>query len=297
MRRSVWRTAVLAAAGVVLWDASEAWAWGGGVHIELAGRLAAGAVALPAGLAALLWRRRREFLYGNIAADVIFAKRLSRVKQFCHHWATGLSLLGDAETETGRAFAYGYLAHLAADTVAHNKYLPRQLMLSARTTEFGHLYWEIRADATVRQPSWRLLRDVLHHRHPEAERLMARHLDRAALPFGWNRRAFTRMNLLASARSWRQSVRWVARRSRYPLNGSLLAGYADESLARAADVLVHLTDSPVMQLDPSGRGALGRIRSDRRHLRRAARAGLPTRDILREMVHTHAPEVPDLAAG
>ena len=43
-----------------------------------------------------------------------------------------------------RAFGLGYLAHLAADAVAHNYFVPRQLAVTSSTSSLGHSYWESR---------------------------------------------------------------------------------------------------------------------------------------------------------
>ena len=106
---------------------SRAFAWGPATHVKLASDLLANAGMLPSALALLLTTRRKDYLFGNIAADVVVAKRLSKIKQICHHWATGFAILEDAKTDQGKAFALGYLSHLAADTVAHGKFLPRQI--------------------------------------------------------------------------------------------------------------------------------------------------------------------------
>jgi hypothetical protein len=49
-----------------------------------------------------------------------------------------------ARDEPLRAFALGYQAHLAADAVAHNYFVPRQLAVTASTSALGHSYWESR---------------------------------------------------------------------------------------------------------------------------------------------------------
>ncbi len=89
----------IGAAVVLGGGAAEAWAWGPATHVKVASDVLANLALLPAAVATLLARHGRDFLYGTIAADFVFAKKLSRVRQFCHHWATGYALLEDAETE------------------------------------------------------------------------------------------------------------------------------------------------------------------------------------------------------
>ena len=86
MRWGMLLPALIVAGICLLFDAREALAWGPGTHLLLGSDLLSHAAWLPAGAAAIILRCRQHFLYGNLAADVVLAKRLSRIKQFCHHW-------------------------------------------------------------------------------------------------------------------------------------------------------------------------------------------------------------------
>ncbi|MFO0973912.1 MAG: zinc dependent phospholipase C family protein [Phycisphaerae bacterium] len=274
---------------IVLAAAPAAWAWGPLTHIHLADELLASLWAVPVGVASILARYRRYFVFGNVAADVVLAKKLSRVKQVCHSWSTAWSLLERAETDPGRAFAYGYLSHLAADTVAHNKFLPWQIVAAGSTVTLGHLYWEIRADAAVPPGHWTGLRSVLAERYPEPERLLAAHLTRTLLPYRVNRHLFQRMNLLQCADGWRRSVRVASLLSRWPIDLQVLAEFHAESLERIRSVLSEGRSSAVLHEDPNGNSALLFTRHQRRLLRRMKRARLPTQHVVRETVRGHAP--------
>ncbi|HUN81679.1 MAG TPA: zinc dependent phospholipase C family protein, partial [Phycisphaerae bacterium] len=137
--RRMWIFAVALAAFFAA--TSQAWAWGPATHVKLAADLLSNLWLLPAGIATIISRHRKHFIYGNVATDTVLAKKMSKVKQICHRWQTGFSLLDEAKTEAGQAFAFGYLAHLSADTIAHNKFLPHQMAVSRSTITFGHLYW------------------------------------------------------------------------------------------------------------------------------------------------------------
>ena len=145
----------------LLGQTKEALAWGPATHVGLAASILEHLELLPGAVAAVLARRKIAYFYGNIAADVVFAKRWSRIKQFCHHWSTAFSLLDAARNDRAQAFAYGYLSHLAADTVAHGKYVPRQIAVSQWPVNFGHFYWELRGCAP---PRHRANRDLVHNR-------------------------------------------------------------------------------------------------------------------------------------
>jgi len=283
------RVVIIGAACLVLASASGAYAWGPATHVKLAADVLNHLWLLPAGVAALLARHRRYFAYGNVATDTVFAKKMSRIKQVCHHWATGLSLLDSARTDEGRAFAYGYLSHLAADTVAHNKFRPRQMAVSRSTVTFGHLYWEIRADALIDRRHWLVLRTVLRARFEEPEALLAAHLQETLLSFKTNRVLFKRMNLLASERAWRRSVLFWADLSRFYLDQQTVGAYHQESLERIVDVLTHGRASGVLHEDPNGNSSLLYAKLQRRQLRQMTRARIPHAHVVQEAANGHAP--------
>ncbi len=294
MQRGQLNLAVLFAVVLTLTLAGEAWAWGPATHIKLAADVLSHLWLLPAGVAALIARNRRAFIYGSVATDTVFAKKMSRVKQICHHWSTGFDILESAESDEGKAFGYGYIAHLAADTIAHNKFLPRQMAVSRSTISFGHVYWEIRADSIIETRHWRRLRSVLRGRYEEPQRLLRARMVDTLLSFKANQVLFKRMNLLASEMAWRRSVEFWSHISRHALDDGVLREYHAESLDRVLDVLVHGQSSPVLHEDPSGNAALGYAKAQRRQLRQLKRAHIPHYHILEEAAASHAP-APDRA--
>ena len=277
---------------LVLWAPEPAYAWGPGFHVSTADSVLNLVLTLPAGLGLLLSRYRGAFLYGNIAADLVFAKRLSRVKQFCHHWATGFRLLADAPNDRSRAVAYGYLSHLAADTVAHGKYIPHQVLEGETKVSLGHFYWELRADQSVALAAWKDLKAVLTQDHEEDYRILARHLSSALLPFPMNRLLFERINALASGKVVRRAIGGLSRASRRELPPGLLPQYQEECVDRILSVLREGERSPVVREDPSGTSALMQVAVRRRELRRLRRRGLPVGHRLRENRRNFAPSQP-----
>jgi hypothetical protein len=281
--------AVVAVFVYLLLNPDSALAWGPATHVRLASDVLLSVNTLPAAVAAVLSKFAMDFLYGNIAADVIFAKRLSKVKQFCHHWATGFGLLERAAKPAEKAFAYGYLTHLACDTVAHNKYIPRQVTTTGTTRSVGHLYWEIRADADVEAPYWRRLRRTIHSDFPDDDALMAREMDRGVLPFRMNRRLFNRMHRLQSHRWWYRTVRVWDRLTRWELSDQMVGRYRQEAIDCSLELLSHGADSPLLHVDPNGSLALHYTKHTRRYLRRMRRAGLLLPHVIAEMTYPHDP--------
>ena len=77
---------------------------------------------------------------------MIIGKKLSSRRKKCHDWTAGWRLLENSHDDRTKAFAHGFLCHLAADTVAHNYFIPEQIVRTGSTITLGHLYWELMAD-------------------------------------------------------------------------------------------------------------------------------------------------------
>lgn len=277
---------------ILLGAADAAFAWGPATHVGLAGSVLEQLGSLPAVIAALLARHKIAYLYGSVAADMVFAKRWSRVKQFCHHWSTGFDLLEAAPTDDGRAFAYGYLSHLAADTVAHGKFVPYQVVVSDCAVNFGHLYWELRADSDQPDASWSALKNVLRRNHAAQHTLLSAQIRGTFLPFRMNRLCFDRLNTVAAHPFFRGAVTRCAHLSRAPLSPELLDRYHRESVDRILDVLTHAHRSTLLREDPNGTSALMQVHVHRRRLRRLRRGGTPVATQLREASVGWAPNDP-----
>lgn len=287
--------AVFLAVWMVL-GAEPALAWGAPTHVLLAREVLGLSTLLPATMAGLLTRFAQDFLYGNIAADVIFAKKFCAAKWHCHNWSTGFKLLEESRDDRSRAFSWGYLCHLAADTIAHNKFVPGQIVTHRTTIGFGHLYWEMRADAALPHSVWPRVQIVLRRHYPHHDELMAEHLTTTLLPFRQSLRFFKRTNLLNAARAWQRGMRIWERLSRFPLDRKMLDDYHDECLARILDLLTHQHKAKVLREDPIGSAAFSQIKPQRKHLRRITRAGISANDLWHETLRQYATDAHVLGA-
>jgi hypothetical protein len=84
-------------------------------------------------------------MLGNIFPDFfLFLKDFSAYKRNLetHTWKTVSRLFQAAETDSERAFAHGYAAHLSADIVAHNHFVPQHLMYMSKGRMASHLLLE-----------------------------------------------------------------------------------------------------------------------------------------------------------
>ncbi|MCG3130345.1 MAG: hypothetical protein FLDDKLPJ_01101 [Phycisphaerae bacterium] len=274
---------------VLLGSADSVYAWGPATHVAIGSEVLARLALLPAAVAALLARNAAAYLYGTIAADVVFAKRLSRVKQFCHHWSTGFSLLEGSQSDSSRAFSLGYLSHLAADTVAHGKYVPRQITLSGASVNFGHFYWELRADCVADAAAWASLKGLMKQNFEEHHGTLSAHLKGTLLPYPLNRRLFDGINATALNPLHRRAVAAWATLSKHELSPSLVAAYREECVDRTLSLLSEGRQCPILRDDPNGTASLTQTRVALRGLRREERRGCDGGDFTREFAAAWGP--------
>lgn len=247
----------------------DAWAWTPGTHILIGEALLRSAdLLLPAGLASLLKAFPYDFLYGSIAADTSFAKRYARVGRHCHNWNVAYDILDGARDDSLRAFSYGYLAHLSADVVAHNHFVPHQLAITTSSSGAGHGYWESRFETHTGEQWARRAREVILLDHARSDEHLDRILSPTIFSTRTNRRIFRGMVVVTDSGSWQRVMALMTERSRWTLRDAAVATHLDRSFDYVVDFLNRGESSAPRQFDPSGEDALREAKS----LRKAALA-------------------------
>ena len=245
--------AAVVAIALLAVGADPAYAFGPATHIFLGERLLGALHLVPGSLAALLAAHPRSFLYGSIAADISLAKKYAPVGRHCHFWHVGREILEMADTDALRAVGYGYISHLAADTIAHNFFVPRQLLLTSSTQALGHTYWETRLDAQLGEEySARAREIVLEYDHAAADALFDRVLSATIFTFQTNRRIFRGMIRAQDNDRWKAVFEQVLRRSRWTLSEAEVAGYLAPAFDFVVDTLLRDEESCAARLDPVG---------------------------------------------
>ena len=247
------RIAVLAVLLLLL--PSVAHGWTPATHIFLGESVLANLSQIPVWVADLLRLYPYDFLYGSIAADTSIAKKYAPVGRHCHAWHVGHEIFDLAPTDPLRAFGLGYLSHLAADTVAHNYFVPRQLVMSRASMGLGHSYWESRFEMHLGDHFARSAMDVLRLDHASADAHLDRILSPTIFSVRTGRRIFRGMVGITETQSWQRAFRAVAANSRWDL--------PDEQVERNMGVAFHLvmemlggTNGAARRLDPSGQASL-----------------------------------------
>jgi hypothetical protein len=228
-------------------------AFGPATHVFIGRTLLDLLPLLPLPLAELLRAHPQSFLYGSMAADISFAKKYVPAGRHCHFWHVGEEILERAGNDRLRAVAYGYLSHLAADTIAHNYFVPRQLLLTSSSQALGHGYWEHRLDAQLGETFGTLARQVvMDYDHSEADNLFDSVLSGTIFSFETNRRIFRGMIRVQDNDRWKSVFDRVLQKSRWDLSATTIDAYTSRAFDYVVDYLLRGRDSQAAQLDPTG---------------------------------------------
>lgn len=240
-----------------------AWAWTPGTHVVLGERILGSLDLVPQFVANLLRTYPYDFLYGNIAADTTMAKKYAPAHRHCHSWNVGREVYELAPTEALQAFGLGYLAHLAADIVAHNYYVPRQLVVTSSSRSMGHTWWESRAQAVLGDLVPRATRDLIRLDHAAADAHVERILSPTIFSVATNRRLFRGMVRLTDSRPWEMGMRMASEQSRWDLTEEAIQAHLDRAVRY---IRTALSDPGVQVLfaDPNGEAALLRSKTVRK---------------------------------
>lgn len=246
---------------------TDALAWGVGVHLTLGARLLAAPEALPAALQALLAAQPMDFLYGCIAADITLGKKFTHYLEHCHNWRVGKKILKSARGEgpAAEACAYGYLAHLAADTIAHGYFVPFKLAMTYNTVVLNHAYWEMRAETGVDKKIWKLAEQLAKNDNSRLDNVLSRTLSDTIFSFRTNKQLFNSMMLVSRLQQWNKLLQTMAKRSKWSFNEQEHAEYMALGL-EAINGILGDDQSPYWNADPTGDRALTAAKLIRKNL-------------------------------
>lgn len=246
---------------IVLILADQASAWGVATHMELAQTVLGDLAGIGSGLATLILAHRRDFVCGNVLADFVIGKKLSRRRRHSHHWPAAERLLGQAKDDRALAFTYGFMTHLAADTVAHNHYIPQLIRESESTTIMGHLYWELRLDLLTTAKHRAMTGRLLRTEYPWLGQIHAEQIYPQLKWFGLNRSVFTKVNRFVTGPRVSKAIERCQDFSRWQLSEEHCCNYREQARQRMVELILEGPDSKITRTDPNGYAALKRVKS------------------------------------
>ena len=258
---------LIISAALLLVTPAEAMAWGIGVHLQLGSNILNNLAHLPPALQLILQEHPLDFLYGCISADITLGKKYTHYLRNCHSWRMGHKVLMAADSDRQRACGYGYMAHLAADTVAHSYFVPFKMIRTFNTTLLKHTYWEVRVEDRVDPKVWALARQIARKNFSVNDNMMRSVLSDTIFSFSTNKRIFNSLLLLTRLQQWQKMIRSMSTSSKWTLAEDHLEEYLSLAGEAVSSILCHMEESPYWSADPTGERALHTAKVMRKNLK------------------------------
>ncbi len=221
-------------------------AWGPLTHVSLGCQLIdLGPAIIPAGIYGILKKYKNDYLYGNLSADIILGRRFQGYESNSHSWKVAWKLMDATESDRQKAFAYGYLMHLCADTVVHN--------IKPNGVPFHHSLFEMRSDSLVDKKYRRKLKTLDKYMQKKHDLFLERRLESLIFSFKTNKRLFKGILLLSRLPNYTPVSNFIDNRfpNDFPLER--IYKYRAESLEKMIEVINEGKKSSVLKTHPLGR--------------------------------------------
>lgn len=262
------------AVGVAVLFAAPANAWGPGAHVETGLYIFRHLALLTPFIARILRAHPSAFIYGSVSPDMVLGKRYMKPERNNHRWETGFSILRDAETDRQQAFALGYLSHLAADTVAHNHYVPDRLLDEFGRRRRSHIMHELVFDSTIEEEVWALARLSASRPFPECDRILFKNLSGTPLPVSVNHRLFHSGMQLVRMGGWQRVIRLLRNRWEGQVDEAAMMEYRSRMHRAVLDFLQDPIGADCLRQSPTGGEILPQAENIKVMLKHLSRSGL-----------------------
>lgn len=238
--------------------------WGPGIHILHGSHILNGLNLLIPWLAKILADYPWDYLYGCISADIFIGKGQKLRDDHCHNWSVGQKMLLRAKKSNHQAFTFGYLSHLAADTIAHNFYIPNQLYLTPSTKRVGHLYWEVISDEYIEEKYWASAREVLERCNNHNDIFLQAIIPDKLIPFQTKKEIYVKMVKLYELSRWQRAVTQPNHNIGRGPSSHYIKYLSDLSIGLIINLLNHQEGALCLKYDPVGRDNLAAAKRLRR---------------------------------
>jgi len=260
-----WSAWVIAA---IIFVPSLALAWGPAAHLDCSGFLFDSLLLIAPAVRAIMRKHPKAFMYGSVYPDMILGKRYLRPESNNHRWEVGFKVLSDVRSPREESFALGYLSHLAADTVAHNVYIPDLLLDQFDRRGRGHATFELLFDVMVDDEVWPVMRRLSRQNFRDCERLVMRSIPRTPVPKRVNHRLFRSGAVLVRTGGWERIVKRIRPRLSKGIDPADLQPYREDIRKCAVDVLNNQGAADCISRCPTGGSVLAEAEDLRKTLRR-----------------------------
>ncbi len=260
----------------------EALAWGPATHLELGGRVLENLPLIVPAVKCFLERYPYDYLYGCMNADIAIGKNLVDETKHCHNWDAGFKVLKEAGNDSQKAFAFGYLSHLAADTVAHNSFVPSKLVytFSARTTH--HIYWELRFDSMADKNVWAMIEHITGSIDKGNDTLLKNITKDTPFSFAANKTIYRSIIFIHRMKQWQKMIDALSKRSKWIITGRERETFFQSALSAIMDFLSAGNNAGCLNADPRGKVKLSQAKALRRRLKTVKRENGPWQKLLKD---------------
>ncbi|MGC8756009.1 MAG: zinc dependent phospholipase C family protein [bacterium] len=226
--------------------------WGPMSHIDLATEVLNYSQLLVPQIMELIKNFPYDFLYGNIGADIVIGKNLTDYEYHCHNWLVANQIFKSAKNDHQKAFAYGYISHLAADVIAHNYFVPTMIVSMHRKRIFPHSYWEMRFDKLVENKVIKIIEETFRFRHKDDNELLKNTLEKTILSFSTNKNIFNGIMFVNRKRILRNMLNGLTSDRKWKFSQKQFEMYRLYSIDAIFDVLNTGDKSVYTKFDPTG---------------------------------------------
>ncbi len=270
---------------------SNAFCWGPITHIDFAVEVLNLSQYIAPRIAELIMTFPYDYLYGNIGADIVIGKNFTEYEYHCHNWLIGFQVLKSARNNHQKAFAYGYISHLAADVIAHNYFVPNKIITSYRKKLLPHPYWEIRFEKMIDESSANIIGKTFKQRHVDDNDLLKATLEKTLFSFSTNKRLFNGLMFMTRKKFLRGIFHGLTSDKKWGFTKEEFREYKLYSLDAVFDVLINIDKSIYTRFDPTGNELINASIGIRKQLNRLHKRGMLTDPLKQELTKTIIPHL------
>lgn len=258
--------------GYILFFAPMAHAWGTGVHLAIGNHILTNLSLISPIIAGIICKHKNAFLYGCLSADIFIGKGCRTTPTHSHNWSIGHKLLDFAPTPQLSAYAYGYLSHLAADTIAHNYFVPNMLASTPGSGKLSHVYIEMQADMHVPWDPAKA-KELFKTSYKDEDARLLHVTEKKKLSFYLKKQLYRGGILASNQKTWNTSLSFM----HHVLPRATDPDYFEQMFLLSRGVVQNFLSDPhkafVLNLDPVGTNNLRSAHVTRRQRRRFIRQG------------------------
>lgn len=225
--------------------------WGPGVHLHIANKILENEEFEDIEIAK---KNREYFLYGSVSPDITLGKKyIKEIDKHCHKWETSQNIIKKSKNDREKALALGYMTHLAADVIAHNYYVPKELLINRGLKNFLHTVMEIKVDMIFYKDGEKLIKEILKIDFSEEDKFIKNNISKSVLPFVLNKKIFEISLRTSKSINLYRAFNIFSPYENYTIeNKKTIIQYHEISYNLAADILKNREKSIVMKYDPNG---------------------------------------------